>query len=137
MCLAKFAKKYRDYNVLLLRIALGLVFTIAGYGKLFGGIDGFAGMLSGTFGSLAVVLAWLVALIEFIGGIGVLVGIATRPFAALHAIIMVFAIGLVHLGQGWAGIQFPFVLLLVALSLVITGGGKVLNFDKKLFGKEC
>lgn len=137
MCLAKLAKKYEKYSLLPIRLALGLTFVIAGYGKVFGGVDGFAGMLSGTFGSLAIVIAWSVALIELVGGIAVIAGVATRVFSALLGIIMIAAIGLVHLGQGWAGMSYQVTLLLIALTLTITGAGKVLNNDKKLFGKEC
>ena len=97
-------KSLGKYSILPLRIILGLVFIYHGYSKLFGsiGIDGFTGMLTGLGVPLAMVFAVLVALIEFVGGISVLVGFKVQYAAFLLGMVMVFAILLVKLKMGWA-----------------------------------
>ena len=56
---------------LLIRAVTGLIFILAGYGKLFAqpGIEGFSGMLSGIGFPAPVFFAVLVGGIELVGGI--------------------------------------------------------------------
>ena len=123
--------KYAKYSDLPLRIVIGMVFITAGAGKLFGGIDGFTGMLAGLgFGVTAGLFAWLVALIEFVGGIAILAGWQTRIFALLLAIIMVVAIVMVKLPTGFAAATSDIVLLGVSLTLAFAGS-KSLCVDKQ------
>ena len=139
MCLAKWVKGVKDYSVLPLRLALGSVFIAHGYQKLTSiGVANFAGMLS-PLGGAALLFAWIVTLIELLGGIAVLVGFGTRYAAAGIAAVMIGAISIVHLPNGFlgqGGYEFPLTLLLVALTLVVIGAGKVLNLETKLLRKE-
>ncbi|CAN5230718.1 hypothetical protein BH24PSE2_BH24PSE2_17920 [soil metagenome] len=106
-----------------LRIALASVFLYHGFGKI--PPDGFA-----TGMGFPLFLAWLVMLAELGCGILVLVGAflrdwMTRLGALLGIIIMLGAIFLVHLPNGWnaseGGMEFQVVLLLVAVYLLIKG----------------
>ena len=52
-----------------LRVVIGVLFAIAGFGKLFGGVLGFGNALEAMGFPIAGVLAIIVAVIEFAGGI--------------------------------------------------------------------
>ncbi len=86
-----------DKALLVLRIVAGIIFIVHGAGKLFGvgpaavGMTGFTGFLTMLSIPAPVVAAWVVALVEFVGGIAVLLGVWTRPFAVLLAINMAVA----------------------------------------------
>ena len=82
-------RKEMDYALLAMRIAIGLFFVSFGFGKLFGapGLEGFTGMLSGLGFPLPAVLALLVGVAEFFGGIAILLGVFTR-FSALWLTII-------------------------------------------------
>ncbi len=117
-----------------LRLAVGAIFIAHGSQKLFGafgghGLKGFAGMLSSMGFKPALAWAVLVALVEFLGGICLLLGIQTRLAALLLGINMVVAILFVHLSRGLfaskGGFEFPLVLLAASLSLLFTGPGRL------------
>ena len=118
-------KNYKDYIPLLLRIAVGVVFIIAGYGKLTG-IEGTIGFFDSVGIPLPAFSAWLVAIVEFFGGIMVLLGFYTRVPALLLAIVMLVAIITVKFEAGWGGEgwTYDFLLLIMCLSLLISGDGK-------------
>jgi uncharacterized membrane protein YphA (DoxX/SURF4 family) len=66
----------------------------------------------------------VVALVEFVGGILLLVGFQTRLAAALIAIVMIVAMITVKFAKGFSGgWEFDFVLFLMAVSLMLSGGG--------------
>ncbi len=77
------------YGLLAMRIAIGLFFISFGYGKLFGapGLEMFTGMLTGLGFPIPGVLALLVGVAEFFGGIAILLGVFTR-FSALWLTII-------------------------------------------------
>lgn len=87
--------KHHDYGLLITRIGLGLLFVIAGFGKITGnlgpGIQGFSGMVWGS-----VLLAWIIALVELVGGISLLVGKWTTYAGWALAIVILGALFLVH-----------------------------------------
>jgi putative oxidoreductase len=69
------------------RILLGLLFVMAGIGKL-GDVAGFGGFMAS--GGIPAVLAWPVVLFEIGAGLALIVGFATRPVAlALAAFCVV------------------------------------------------
>jgi putative oxidoreductase len=69
-------------------------------------------------------LSTLVIVIELVSAIGLFVGFFTRLFALGILAVMSGAIWHVHLGQGLTACEYPFALLVVALSLVCLGGGR-------------
>lgn len=112
--------------LLIMRIAVGVIFIIHGYGKLFGdapGIEGFTGMLQGLQVPAPLFFAWIVALVEFVGGILVLAGAFVRPFGLALAIIMLVAFLLTKNGQLPAG-DADVALLALSLALAKVGAGR-------------
>ncbi|MEK6826001.1 MAG: DoxX family protein [Nanoarchaeota archaeon] len=134
-----FSKKYPDWAYLLIRVALGIVFIVHGYMKLFGGILGTTGFFSSLGIPTAGFFAIVVAIVEFFGGIAVLLGIFTRIASALIFIDMLVAFILVHGKNGFLvsnnGFEFVFVLGLMAVSLIFSGAGKI-SLDKMIFKKN-
>lgn len=83
-------QKEMDYALLAMRIAIGVFFVAFGYSKLFAdapGLEGFTGMLDGLGFPLPAVLALLVGVAEFFGGIAILLGVFTR-FSAFWLIVV-------------------------------------------------
>jgi putative oxidoreductase len=119
-------KKYytKDLALLIIRIALGLAFISHGWNKL----DQMNNVVTffGTLG-LAPFFAYFVAALEFVGGIGILVGAFVRIFGLLLAINMFFAIVLVAdkmiKVRGFGAIELEVLLLASSLAFAITGGG--------------
>ena len=112
-----------------LRVALASVFIFHGVGKL-AGVEQFAQMMN-----LSYVVALLVALAEFGGGVLVLAGGLTRSWvtrlgASFFIPVMIGAITMVHWGQ-WSfvaneaypmgGSEFQVTLLLISIYLLIKG----------------
>lgn len=132
-----------DYAALVMRLALGIVMFPHGAQKVLGWFGGYGFM--GTMGfftdtvGLPWILALLVILAEFLGSIGLIVGALTRLAAFGIGSVMVGAILLVHLPNGffmnWSGNQagegFEYHLLAIglALALILKGGG-AWSFDR-------
>lgn len=115
--------KYSDLALLLLRIGVGLTFVLAGWGKLTGieGVQQFFGNLGIP---LAGIMAWVVAIIEFLGGLMVLFGAKARIPNLLLAIIMVVALFTTKLGGEFSAARVELLLLMMTLALSILGSGK-------------
>ena len=124
---------------LALRLALGSVFIGHGGQKLFGWWGGYGFEATSQFfeNKLGLTPGHLHAALagggEFIGGILIILGLLTRFAAAQAAVIMGVAIWTVHRSAFFspAGMEFPLTLLLIAVALVITGGG-ALSVDARL-----
>lgn len=117
--------KYSDLALLLLRIGIGYIFIVHGWGKLTG-IEGTAGFFDGLGIPIPVAMAWVVAIVEFFGGILVLLGAYAKIPNMLLAIIMLVAI----LAQE-GNFELEFILLLTTLSLFIIGSGQY-SVDHKI-----
>jgi putative oxidoreductase len=111
-----------------LRVVLGVVFIAHGAQKFAQGLSevsqGFAGM--GV--PLAEVAAPLVAGIELVGGVLLVLGIASRAVAVLLAVDMVVAGALAHLPNGFfsqdGGIEYVLVLAAGSIAVALTGPGR-------------
>ncbi|HEY6529843.1 MAG TPA: DoxX family protein [Cellvibrionaceae bacterium] len=125
---------------LILRVPLGVIFSAHGAQKLFGWFGGYG--LEGTGQFMAsmglnpgVVMAALAGSAEFFGGLALLLGLLTRPAAAVLAFTMLVAIASVHLSNGLFmannGYEFALALLAMSLSLVVSGGG-AFSFDRRI-----
>ncbi len=120
----------KDIAVLLLRLGVGIIFIVAGWGKLTG-IEGVQGFFGDIGIPLAGLMAWVVAIVEFAGGIMVLAGAYIRIPAILLAIIMVVAILTTKVGQDFSAYRLDLMLLLANVGLALMGSGRY-SFDDKL-----
>jgi putative oxidoreductase len=117
-----------DLALAVLRVIVGVVFIAHGGQKLF--VFGLGGVTSGFAGMgipAATIVAPLVALVEFLGGLALVTGLLTRLAALGLAIDMVGAIALVHLPNGFfgpKGFEFPLSLLAASVALAIAGAGR-------------
>jgi putative oxidoreductase len=114
-------------GLLILRVVVGGVFVIHGAQKLFVmGLPGFAGMLTQIGVPLPNVAAVVVALVEFVGGGLLVIGLFTRPAASLIVVDMLVAVLEVHLPNGFflpRGYEYALTQLGVNLALVFLGAG--------------
>jgi putative oxidoreductase len=117
-----------DTALLLARIALGIPFIFHGAQIAFGafggpGLAGFSG-----FTHMPLPVAALVGYGEFLGGLGILSGVLSRLASGGVGLIMLGAIFLVHLKNGYSvqkeGIEYPLTLLLLSLALIAAGPGR-------------
>jgi len=117
-----------DYDpnagVLILRVFIGLAMLTHGWGKMFGGLDGFAQGLAGMGIPLPAVSAFLAAFAESFGAILLAIGLLTRPAAFLIAVTMAVAALVAHGGEGFAAQEMAWLYFFPALLFFLKGGGK-------------
>jgi putative oxidoreductase len=117
------------WGITLIRAMVGIVFLAHGSQKLFGfGFHGVAGFFAHAGIPVPAVSAVVVTLVEFVGGIALLLGVGTRVAALLLAIDMLGAIVFVHAKAGFflpAGSEFALTLLVANLGLLLAGPGAV------------
>jgi putative oxidoreductase len=106
-------------------VAVATIFIRHGYQKLF--VFGFAGV-TGAFTHMGVPLPGFtgpfIGLLEFFGGIALLLGFLTRVFALGFVCDMLVAILLVQLSRGFSAYELEFLLLGSSLALAFTGAGR-------------
>lgn len=123
-------------GLFIIRIFLGITFFAHGLDKFQGGIGNTAGFFESI--GIPAFLAYVVALIELVGGIALIIGLGTRVASALVGIVMIGAILKVKIGTGFlGGYELDFVLLGMAIALALSGSSlyavetKLLNSTNK------
>ena len=140
----------RDLGLLVIRLALGVVMAAYGW-KHSEILPGYIAFFQDLGVPMADVMAPVVAWLEFLGGIAIIIGLLTRYFGLVVAVIMVVAISSYKLGAATAAEGEIFglteinpanvswsvdlLLLAIALALVFMGPGK-LALDMALFKTE-
>ncbi|MFN3868206.1 MAG: DoxX family protein, partial [Hyphomicrobiaceae bacterium] len=118
---------------LIVRIATGLILMPHGAQKLFGWFGSHGLAATGQFFEQnlglapGIVFALLAGLTEFVGGLFLAIGLVSRLTALAVVALMGYAAFGVHLGNGFfwtaGGFEYPLLWGLVALAIVIRGGG--------------
>ena len=117
---------------LALRVPIGIILAAHGAQKLFGWFGGYG--LEGTgqwMASIGLEPGYLMALLagsaEFYGGLALVLGLFTRPAAALSAFTMLVALFSVHFEHGLFlvndGYEYALALLAATVALTIQGAG--------------
>ncbi len=127
-----------DWALLILRLVLGVTFMLHGSQKMFGAFHG-PGLANVV--KMMGPLGYLVAVGEFFGGLGILVGFLTRFSGAAITLIMLGAIFMVHIKNGFfmnwmgtqkgEGVEYHLLVIAMSLALVLAGPG-LLNLGKIL-----
>jgi putative oxidoreductase len=138
-----------DWTLTLLRLVMGMVFFMHGAQKALGWFGGYG--FSGTMGfftqqmHIPAAFAFLAICAEFLGGIGLIVGLLSRVAAFGIACNMTVAVLLVHAQFGifmnWTGQQkgegFEYHLLALAIAFVVMiKGSGALSLDRVLTSKS-
>jgi putative oxidoreductase len=133
-----------DVALTTLRVVLGVVFFAHGAQKMLGWFGGYG--FHGTMGffthmGMPAPVALLIICTEFFGGLGLLLGLLTRIAAIGVFGLMVGAIFMVHLQNGffmnWMGTQkgegfeFHLLVLAIAAALLLRGAG-AFSLDRSL-----
>lgn len=84
-----------DFIALLGRLALGVIFVTSGYGKLTN-IAGFEASLAKGSVPMPSVLAWVGAIVEFVGGLMIVLGVKIRYAALLMIVFVIVATLIAH-----------------------------------------
>jgi putative oxidoreductase len=95
----------KGWAVLILRLLVGFGFAAHGYAKLERGPQHFAAALLGMHVMAPLFMAWLVTLIELLGGALLMAGAFVRPLCWPFSIIMVTAMIGVHLPYGFSSVK--------------------------------
>lgn len=94
---------YNNIGLLIIRVGLGIMFIYHGYPKLIGGEEKWTklGMAVGYIGIHFLPTVWglLSAVVETVGGVLLIVGLAFRPVCILLLINLIVAAAL-HFGKG-------------------------------------
>src|SRR5262245_40460309 len=122
------------FSWLVIRVAVGWNLIVHGWGKLARGVAPAAPAFSQMGFEPGLFWAWLSTIVELLGGIGILLGLFTRFFAAAVAIEM-FVIFCVYwkTGFSWLNRGYEYVLLwgLVSFAIALRGGGPY-SIDRRL-----
>jgi putative oxidoreductase len=116
--------EYPAWGIFVVRVITGLLFAVHGWQKFAGGIAGVTGFFAKIGIPIPGVMAPFVAGLELIGGVLLIVGLATRWVSLLFACEMAVTTFYVQLPtRGWNGADLDRLLLAVALLLVLAGPG--------------
>ncbi|HVX90668.1 MAG TPA: DoxX family protein [Candidatus Paceibacterota bacterium] len=117
----------RDLGLLLVRVALGILFLAHGWSKV-GNLSGTEGMFvhMGFPMWVGVFIAWF----EVIGGIALILGIATRVFAVAFGIEMLVAVLISPLSRAIGGTEL--LLAVASFGIALAGSGRF-----SFYAMEC
>ncbi len=114
-----------DISLLVLRVIVGVIFMAHGAQKLFGAFGG--GGMQPLVDNIGM-LGYPVAIGEFFGGLGMIVGFLARFSAAANIVIMIGAIAMVHGKNGFflsnGGYEYNLALIGLLVPILLAGPGR-------------
>ena len=128
----------------LVRIITGVVLIPHGAQKLFGWFGGYGLTATGQYFDATlgmrpgIVFATTAGIIEFVGGLLLVIGLFTRPVALIVAAFLAVALT-AHIANGFfwteGGIEYPLLWSLVALAIFFRGADRF-SLDARLRGRR-
>lgn len=125
----RYLDRLQPLALLVMRLSLGIIMSVHGYHKVFGGLQHFAHMIGGM--GLPSWLGYVSAFTELLGGLLIIAGFFTRPAAFAICINLAVAIWKVHLHNGLLGspdhpgFEFPLAAATLAFALIFFGAGPI------------
>jgi putative oxidoreductase len=136
--LAGFYTAVSDLWYPMIRITVGTILLVHGWGKIKTGITGLAGYLDKVGLAPPVPLAYVVFINETIGAVCIVLGLFTRLFAASIAIELAVALWIVHYAKGFGasagGYEYVLMWGIIMFAIALRGGGPY-SLDR-VIGKE-
>lgn len=140
-----FPARKPEVGLFVLRLAMGAIFFLHGWMKLFGGQESFVREMLAMVGwQMPDWLLLVLAVVEILGGLALILGLFARLAALVLAVEMVVAVLLFHLGQGFFIVAIPnvplafgfefHVALVGGLVCVAIGGSGVASLQDKIVG---
>lgn len=117
-----------NFALLMMRLACSLPFVYHGSAILFGFFGGLGPHKFAAAMKAPDAIGYLVGLAQFAGGIAILIGALLRVGAVCAIVVMLGAIFMVHLPQGYdlnrGGMEYALTELFLAFGLLLAGPGK-------------
>jgi putative oxidoreductase len=117
-----------NLELLIMRLACSLPFIYHGAGILFGAFGGPGPHNFAAFMHAPDIIGYLVGLAQFAGGLAILLGALLRIGAICVIIVMLGAVFMVHLPNGYdiahQGMEYALTELLLSIGLLLAGPGK-------------
>ena len=95
----------QGWAVLPLRVMIGFGFAAHGYAKLSRGPAAFAAILTSIGVPAPGLMAWVTSLLEFFGGVSIMIGGLVVPLSVPLIVVMLTAMFSVHLQNGFSTIK--------------------------------
>ena len=122
----------------MIRITVGAILLVHGWGKIANGIAPLANYLGRAGLTPPTPLAYVVYINETVGAVCIILGLFTRFFAASIAIELAVALWLVHAAKGFGasagGYEYVLMWGIVMFAIALRGGGPY-SLDR-VIGKE-
>jgi putative oxidoreductase len=122
----------------MIRITVGAILLVHGWGKIKTGVTGIAAYLGRTGIEPSAPLAYMVYINETIGAVCIILGLFTRFFAASIAIELAVALWIVHYAKGFGasagGYEYVLMWGIIMFAIALRGGGPY-SLDR-VIGKE-
>ena len=117
-----------DFAMIAVRGLVGVIFLYHGYLKFDRGVDTFAGFVDSLGVPAPTIFAWLVSILELVGGAMLIVGLLSRLVGLLFVVEMIITTSLVKADIGLiapqgAGAELDLALLAGALAVAVIGPG--------------
>ena len=122
----RYLDRLQPLALLFMRITLGVIMTVHGYHKVFGGLHHFAQFVASM--GIPAWLGYVSSFTEFVGGLLILAGLFTRAAAFAICIDLLVAIWKVHWHNGLTGdhgFEFPLAAATLAFALIFFGAGPI------------
>ncbi|MBI2158680.1 MAG: DoxX family protein [Candidatus Rokubacteria bacterium] len=113
------------WGITAVRLAVAIILIVAGYQKFAGGIPGVQAFMGKVGIPLPGLMGWYIPILELVGGILLLIGLAGRWVGLLVTLEFIVAAFYVKFPtQGWSAGRIDLTILAGAILLFLAGSGK-------------